>query len=148
MTSSFGDLILLTVDNLHTLDVQKYISLMRVFGEVQCGDEAVLHMLRRGLRSKDTFVLGSLDDPIGSISVLYDCKLFHDGKYAAHIEDVVISEDARRAGTGSHMVRLCIECIRQRGDCYKVILSCDPALICFYERCAFAARGTTMRLDL
>ena len=48
---------------------------------------------------------------------------------------------------GETLVKKVVEFAKKDG-CYKVILSCYPERIKFYERCGFKQDSYTMRIDL
>lgn len=70
---------------------------------------------------------------LAGLSTLYlEKKLIHNGQYLGHIEDVVVDHEYRKKGAAKGMIR---ELIKQAtaNNCYKVILSCDPALSNLYK---------------
>ena len=69
---------------------------------------------------------------IGIATLHLEKKIIHNGKYLGHIEDVVVDSAYRKKGAAKGMIR---ELIKQAtaNNCYKVILSCDPALSNLYK---------------
>ena len=84
---------------------------------------------------------------VGTITVLIEPKIIHNGSKVAHIEDVVVNNDHRKMGIGKLLIEYAIKIARQE-ECYKIILDCDVNTICFYEKCGFNVKGVSMRLNL
>ena len=83
------------------------------------------------------------DKIVGSITLLIEQKLIHNGKCVGHIEDFVVSENYRKKGIGSNLINYAIN-IAERSNCYKCILDCKNMLERFYEKKGFEKRGIYM----
>lgn len=84
---------------------------------------------------------------VGTITVLIEPKIIHNGGSVAHVEDVVIDQNYRKMGLGKVLLDHAIS-IAKKERCYKVILDCDKDNIGFYEKSSFKQKGVCMRLDL
>jgi len=84
---------------------------------------------------------------VGTIKLLFENKIIHDGSSVLHVEDVVVDENYRGLGVGKLLLDYGIYLAEKRG-CYKVILDCDEENIEFYEKCGFRNRGVCMRYDI
>jgi GNAT superfamily N-acetyltransferase len=61
-------------------------------------------------------------------------RVFGDGMYRAHIDDVVVDESWRRRGIGSEMLRRIADAL---GHVEEVSLGCEERVIPFYESVGF-----------
>lgn len=82
---------------------------------------------------------------IGSGTVLYEPKIIRNGKYVAHIEDIVVDENHRGCGIGKTIVNNLINYSKEK-ECYKIILNCSNDLISFYEKIGFMKQNNGMSL--
>jgi len=87
------------------------------------------------------------DTIIGSITLLIEPKIIHNGSSVGHIEDVVVSRSCRGNGVGTMLIKHVVNKAKEKG-CYKVILDCDEKNIKFYEKEGFKQKGVCMRLDI
>lgn len=83
---------------------------------------------------------------VGTITLLIEPKIIHNGSKVGHIEDVVVDSDHRKMGIGMKLIEYAVEIAKQEG-CYKVILDCDTENTGFYNKCGFKTKGVCMRLD-
>jgi glucosamine-phosphate N-acetyltransferase len=81
---------------------------------------------------------------IGSLTLHLQYKLIRDGGIAGLIEEVVIKDPYRGRGIGSLLITEAIKKAKSLG-CYKIILSCFPERVSFYERNGFNNESITMR---
>jgi ribosomal protein S18 acetylase RimI-like enzyme len=87
---------------------------------------------------------------VGSVALIVVPNLTHDGKPYGIIENVVVSEDARRGGIGTALMREAIAAGRHAG-CYKVALTSNlrrAEAHAFYERLGFVTTQRAFRFDL
>lgn len=94
-----------------------------------------------------TYVVELNDEIIGCASLYIQTKLIRDGGIAGFIEDVVVREKFRGKKIGSELIQKLIEKGKDLG-CYKIILSCFPERVNFYETNGFYNESITMRLNL
>ena len=87
------------------------------------------------------------DKIVGTVTLLIEDKIIHDGSKVGHIEDVVVHSDYRRLNIGKLLINHCVNIAKEKG-CYKVILDCDEDNILFYEKCGFKTKGVCMRFDI
>lgn len=80
---------------------------------------------------------------VGMIKLLLEPKLHNGGAYVGHIEDVAVLPDCQKKGIGKMMVKKVMDMCKTFG-CYQIILCCNEPLICFYEDCGFARKGTEL----
>ncbi len=80
---------------------------------------------------------------IGSITLLIEQKLIHNGKNVGHIEDFVIDINNRNCGIGKLLLNHAIN-ISKQNNCYKCILDCDVNLENYYKKTGFIKKGIYM----
>lgn len=93
------------------------------------------------------FVVEDDGQIIGSATLHLQQKLIRNGGISGLIEDVVIREKYRGQNIGSKLIESLITKSKELG-CYKVILSCFPERVSFYERNGFFNESITMRNNL
>ena len=81
---------------------------------------------------------------LGSGTIIIEPKIIHGGKSVGHIEDVVVHPDYRNQGIAQTILDKLID--YSRGDCYKVILNCNPNMEQFYNRAGFEKKCIQMAL--
>ena len=84
------------------------------------------------------------EEIVGCATLHLQKKLIRNGSIAGLIEEVVVKEKYRGQGLGEKLINY-LTSEAERIGCYKVILSCYPERISFYERCGFFKETTTMR---
>ncbi|MCK9438888.1 MAG: GNAT family N-acetyltransferase [Patescibacteria group bacterium] len=94
-----------------------------------------------------TFVLETDGLIVGTVRVLYEAKFYHQGKLAAHIEDVSTHKDYMGKGVAGFLIREIIEDCK-KNNCYKIILDCSDDLLGFYKKFGFEKKENCMRIDL
>lgn len=82
---------------------------------------------------------------VGYGSIFYEIKI--RGGKAAHIEDIVVNENARGNRIGQFIIDTLVK-EALKNNCYKVSLSCKENNIGFYEKCGFVQDGITMQRKL
>ena len=83
---------------------------------------------------------------IGTVTVLIEDKIIHNGSYVGHIEDVVVDQNYRTMGIGKLLLNYALK-IAEEAGCYKVILDCDENNTGFYEKSGFKQKGVCMRYN-
>ncbi len=98
-------------------------------------------------RGTKTFV-AEVDGLIaGTVRVLYESKFYHQGKLAAHIEDVATHKNYMGKGVAGFLIKNIIEDCK-KNNCYKIILDCSDDLLNFYAKFGFEKKENCMRIDL
>ena len=87
----------------------------------------------------------SINQIIGTATLLIEPKFIHECGTVGHIEDLVLSKSTHGTGLGKKIVTFLAEQAKIRG-CYKVILDCTQQTIGFYEKCGFTVKNTQMAL--
>ncbi len=100
--------------------------------------------LRTGVRTYVAVIDGQI---VGTATLLVEQKFIHRGGRIGHIEDVAVNRDFQKQGIGTALLQHTTEEARKFG-CYKVILSCFPDRVAFYERLGYRRHDVGMRLDL
>ena len=90
-------------------------------------------------------VRSSDDRIVGAATLLIEEKFIHECGRVGHIEDVVVSKDARGGGFGKQLIDHLIN-IAKESNCYKTILDCDEKNVAFYEKCGMERKGIQMAL--
>eukprot|EP01028_Stygiella_incarcerata_P012001 TRINITY_DN719_c0_g1_i7.p1 TRINITY_DN719_c0_g1~~TRINITY_DN719_c0_g1_i7.p1 ORF type:complete len:109 (-),score=27.19 TRINITY_DN719_c0_g1_i7:143-469(-) len=87
------------------------------------------------------------EEIIGCATLVLEQKLIHDFSTVGHVEDVVVSDTARKLGIGKKLLDALYEDAKQC-NCYKVILDCKDELVPFYEKAGYQAKERQMRKDV
>lgn len=108
-------------------------------------DDEFLHNY---LETQNLLYVIDLDGEIAGCATLHlQKKLIRNGSISGLIEEVVVKEKYRDQGLGKTLIKHLTSEAEKIG-CYKVILSCYPERIAFYERCGFFNETTTMRKNI
>jgi N-acetylglutamate synthase-like GNAT family acetyltransferase len=100
------------------------------------------------LANNNLLYVVDLDGEIAGCATLHlQKKLIRNGSIAGFIEEVVVKEKYRNNKLGESLISYLADKAKERG-CYKVVLSCYPERISFYERCGFFQETITMRKHL
>ncbi|NCD01107.1 GNAT family N-acetyltransferase [bacterium] len=83
---------------------------------------------------------------VACIRVVFEPKFYHQGREAAHIEDVATHPDYQGNGFSSILINEIIAKAKDR-NVYKIILNCSNDLIPFYKRFGFKVKDNSLRLD-
>ena len=92
------------------------------------------------------FVVEQDNKIIGSTILYMQKKVIRNGCVAGLIEEVVVDEKYRGKKIGEKLIKHVTKKAEEKG-CYKVILSCFPERIRFYERCGYKKESHTMRFN-
>jgi glucosamine-phosphate N-acetyltransferase len=82
------------------------------------------------------------DEVVGFGTLLVETKI--RGGKLGHIEDIVVSRDARGRGLGKKLISE-LEGIALGQDCYKLVLNCSERNIKFYEATGLEVNGVSMQ---
>jgi len=83
---------------------------------------------------------------VGTCTLHLQKKFIRDGGIAGFIEDVAVRENLRGNNIGTLLIQKAIEIAKSK-NCYKVVLSCFPERVSFYERNGFYKESIVMRLN-
>ena len=124
-------------------DVNK--GLLETYKEVWWITEISEETINAYLDNGNYMVVAELDgEVVGTATLHIQRKIIRNGGVAGLIEDVAVREKHRGNNIGAQLVQHLIEKAKQMG-CYKVILSCFPERVAFYERNGFIKESITMR---
>ena len=98
-------------------------------------------------RGIETYVVLDGEEIVGTLRLLLEPKFYHQGRLAAHIEDVATRLDYQGKGVASTLIKYVLELCRERA-CYRVTLDCNDSLISFYQRFGFQVNNHNLRIDL
>lgn len=84
------------------------------------------------------------DQLLGAMTIVMEPKFLRGGSIVAHVEDVVVSQTARKRGIGRSLLQYAVH-LAEKVGAYKVILDCDQNLIDFYKACGFCQSSVQMR---
>ena len=82
---------------------------------------------------------------LGTITILLEQKIIHNGGMVAHVEDLVVDKVCRNQQIGKQLLEYAIVFARQQ-KCYKIILNCDETVQGFYEKCGFQNKNKEMSI--
>lgn len=82
---------------------------------------------------------------LGSITLLIEQKIIHNGGCILHIEDFVVNKIYRGKGIGNILIKYGID-YAKKNNCYKIILDCNDKLEKYYQSYGFIKKGTYMGL--
>jgi len=85
---------------------------------------------------------------LASGTIIFEPKFIHNCGSVGHIEDIVVSEEARGLGLGQQIVKYLIEIAKSHPSCYKISLYCKPELTNFYEKSNLRTKDKQMTLYL
>jgi glucosamine-phosphate N-acetyltransferase len=127
-------------------DINK--GLIETYKEVWWITDITDESLKKYLSNNNYMVVCEENDVIiGTATLHIQHKLIRDGGIAGLIEDVAVREEFRGKNIGSELIQHLIDKSKELG-CYKVILSCFPERINFYEKNGFSNESITMRHNL
>ena len=87
----------------------------------------------------------SIQQIVGSGTIIYEPKITHGGKSVGHIEDIVVDEKNRGHEIATEIIKKLTESAKIH-NCYKVILDCSPEIEKYYERRGFTKKGAQMAI--
>ena len=93
------------------------------YGESEPGDEVIARMVAELLPDEGTEFLLAGDPAVGVAQVRFRRSVW-TGAEDAWLEDVFVSEDARRGGAGRALVQACVDRARARG-CKRIQLDAN-----------------------
>lgn len=122
--------------------------LLETYKEVWQIDEISNETLENWSNNDNTmFVVENNGEIIGTCTVHLQKKIIRNGGLAAYIEDVAIRESYRGKNIGSDLIKKAIDFAKSKG-CYKIVLSCFPNRVNFYERNGFYEESILMRYKI
>lgn len=141
------EIIRITKENVSKVNTQAYATLLNFLSDT-ASEESVSRFLTSVLDNPRhcVFVLHSLEEPRGCITMIIEPKAIHFGKNVAHLEDFVIHPHFRQHGYGRQLLEYCLS-LATESDCYKVMLHCQPELESFYSSFGFS-KVSGMRRDV
>ncbi|MDD2680775.1 MAG: GNAT family N-acetyltransferase [Patescibacteria group bacterium] len=110
---------------------------------------ALAEEIFKGCKAKgiETYVLVDDKKIVGTIRFLFEAKFYHQGRLAAHIEDVAVHSDYQGKGIGKTLIQFAIKHCQER-NCYKIILDCNDSLLEFYQKQGFVQHENCLRYNL
>ena len=123
-----------------------YKGLLETYQEIWSIDEITEETFEEW-KKNNNYMLVVEDEGIivGSATLHLEKKFIRNGGLAGSIEDVVVRSRYRGNNIGSELIQKLIEKERELG-CYKIILSCFPERVSFYELNGFFQESILMRL--
>ena len=80
---------------------------------------------------------------VGTITLLHEQKLIHNGSKIVHIEDLVVDKEYKNRGIGRDLINYCLDKISKE-EYYKIILDCSEELERFYNKFGFEKKNIQM----
>ena len=103
---------------------------------------------KKCIENGSIFYLAEIEGRIvGMLMLQLQHKLLRNGSLVGFIEEVVVDSNERGKKIGEQLIKQVVDNAKDLG-CYKVILSCKPERVKFYERCGLRKDSHTMRIDL
>jgi N-acetylglutamate synthase-like GNAT family acetyltransferase len=134
------------IRDFETEDMSK--GLIETYSEIWTIDEIKKKTIEDFISNDNHMVVCEVDgEIIGTATLHIQKKIIRNGGFAGLIEDVAVREKMRGKGIGEKMIKILIDKAKSL-DCYKVILSCFPERINFYERSGFRKESITMRYNI
>lgn len=125
---------------------QNIKGLLETLKEVWSVDELTDESLNEWLSNDNHMVIAELDgEIIGTATLHLQKKLIRNGGTAGFIEDVAVRNKFRGNNIGSLLIKELLKKAKTF-NCYKVVLSCFPERVAFYERNGFFQESILMRL--
>jgi|LauGreDrversion4_2_1035121.scaffolds.fasta_scaffold40047_2 GNAT superfamily N-acetyltransferase len=120
--------------------------LLETLKEVWAIDEIKDLTVDEWISNDNLMVVAELDGEIvGTATLHLQKKLIRNGGVAGLIEDVAVREKLRGQNIGQMLIQKLLDKAKNL-NCYKVILSCFPERVNFYERNGFFKESILMRL--
>ncbi len=115
-----------------------YLELTAQLSSVETIDSDLFFAIvkERKIQGIVTWVIEHDNRIIATISFFVERKFYHSGRYAGHIEDVIVDKDYRHHGLGSMLLEHAL-CEAEKQNCYKIILDCKESLEYFYAYSGF-----------
>ena len=137
----------MNIRELQLNDYEQYLELIREFRPTFFTKEQFEYILQASSTYSKIFVLEDNNKLIATATIIYETKFIFNISKLAHIEDVCVHSNYRKAGYGKKIVQHCIENAKKEGA-YKITLDCNSENIPFYTACGFEKRGTQMTILL
>ena len=80
---------------------------------------------------------------VGTISIIVEPKLIHNGCNVAHFEDIIVHTDFRCCGIGKMLIDFAVDYSTFRG-CNLIVADCSSHNTGFFSACGFIPNGTRM----
>jgi glucosamine-phosphate N-acetyltransferase len=140
---------MLSIKKIKSKDIDRdYVEIMSCIREVTLPIKILKQILASRSANEQTFIAKNENGKtVGIATIIFEKKMYHEGKCVAHIEDVSVHADHRNSGVGSALIEHCISIARNE-QCYKMILDCSKELKKYYKRFGFFKSGVRMRLDI
>lgn len=120
--------------------------LLETLKEVWSIEEISEDNLKNWQSNDNHMVIAELNgEIIGTATLHLQKKLIRNGGTAGLIEDVAVKKEYRGNNIGSLLIQELLKKAKTF-NCYKVILSCFPERVAFYERNGFYQESILMRL--
>jgi predicted GNAT family N-acyltransferase len=141
------EIVELNLNNVDSLNLPKYIKLLnQLSNSVYSPLSEIKSNLIKILMTNKIFILGTLDKPMGTVTLMIEQKLLHNCKCVGHIEDFVVDEHFRGQKLGENLLGKCVE-VCDKNNCYKIVLHCNDNRVSFYQKSGFN-KVIGMRLNL
>ncbi len=111
-------------------------------------EDALFIFGRIGL-SFDTkvFVIEANGEVVATATSFWRRAFIHQGGAIGYIEEVATRQDKEGHGYGAAAVRACVDYLKSK-KCYKILLTCAPQNVAYYEKLGFHKHDEGMRLDI
>lgn len=126
-------------------DSEQILRILSQVWEIECIEKNILKDFFKN--DNQIYVIENNDSIIACATLHIQKKLIHNGCKAGFLEEVVVVEEFRGIGVGEFLIKELIRISKEIG-CYKLVLSCYPNRINFYEKCGFKKECTNMRIDI
>ena len=80
---------------------------------------------------------------LGTLSILYEYKMIHNGGIVCKLEDFVVDKEHRSQGIGTELIEYAKKVAKEKGA-YKIILDCSQDMIEYYKKKGFVNKNVQM----
>jgi glucosamine-phosphate N-acetyltransferase len=136
------------MEKLSINDYEEYLALMSHFRETKNMNlEEFKKVYEKVCLTSNIYILKENNKIIGSITIIIEQKIINNNGRVAHIEDLVIHPEHRKAGIGSKLLKFA-KTIAKNENCYKIILNADESIENFYTNNGFSKYGISFKYNL
>lgn len=126
-----------------------YKQALEVFGPVKQRDLKTAYLVWNKQKNGTVIFVATVGDKVvGTATIVFDAKPYHDGRPVGFIEDVAVLPEFRRIKVGTKLIEACVAAAKER-NAYKIVLDSLKDAVQFYTKLGFYHAPTVnMRMDI